>query len=90
LVEKATWLFPIVVVLKNGKLRICVDFRKFNDTKKKNPYPLPFTNDVINTIFGHEIYTFLNKISRYHQISIAPKDQHKIAFVTNWGLLCGL
>jgi hypothetical protein len=81
LVEEATWLSPIVVVpKKNGKLIICVDFRKFNKAKK-NPYMLPFTNDIINTIVGHEIYTFLDKFSRYHHISIAPEDQHKIAFV---------
>jgi hypothetical protein len=39
-VEKATWLSPIVVVpKKNGKLRICIDFRKLNTATKKNPYP---------------------------------------------------
>ncbi len=43
LVEKATWLSPIVVVpKKNGKLRICVNFRKFNVVTKKDPYLLPF------------------------------------------------
>ncbi len=43
LVEKAIWLSPIVVVLKkNGKLKICVDFRKFNVATKKDPYMLPF------------------------------------------------
>jgi hypothetical protein len=42
--EKAIWLSPIVVMpKKNGKLRICVDFRKFNAIIKKDPYPLPFT-----------------------------------------------
>jgi hypothetical protein len=45
---------------KNGKLRICVDVRKFNAAIKKDPYPLPFTDEVINIIFGHEIYTFLD------------------------------
>jgi len=43
LVEKAIWLSPIVVVLKkNGKLKICVDFRKLNVATKKDPYMLPF------------------------------------------------
>jgi HKD family nuclease len=39
-VEKATWLSPIVVAFKkNGKLKICVDFRKLNAATKKCPYP---------------------------------------------------
>jgi hypothetical protein len=60
-VEEAIWLSPIVVVpKKNGKLRICVDFIKFNAATKKDPYMLPFTNEVINTIVGHEFYTFLD------------------------------
>ncbi len=45
---------------------------------------LPFMNEVIN-IVGHEVYTFLDILLGYHHISIAPEDQHKIAFVTNWG-----
>jgi hypothetical protein len=52
---------------------------------KKDIYPLPFTDEVINTIVGHEVYTFLDNFLVFHQISITPKDQHKIAFVTNLG-----
>jgi hypothetical protein len=59
--------------------------RKFNFATKKDPYPLSFINEVINIIAEHEVYTFLNGFFGYHQISIALKDQYKIAFVTNWG-----
>jgi hypothetical protein len=74
-IEKATWLSSIVIVLKkNGKLKICVDFRKLNATTKKDPYLLPFTDEVINIVIGHEVYTFLDGFCGYHQISIASKD----------------
>jgi len=74
-VEKATWLSPIIVMpKKNGKLRICVNFKKLNATTKKDPYPLPFTDEVINIVTRHEVYTFLDGFSGYHQISIAPED----------------
>jgi DNA modification methylase len=53
LIEEATWLSPIVVVLKkNGKLKICVDFMKLNKASKKNPYHLPFFDEVLNTVIG--------------------------------------
>jgi len=59
LVEKATWLPTTVMMLKkNGKLRICVDFRKINVATKKDPYPLRFNDELINTMVGHELYTF--------------------------------
>jgi len=66
-IEEATWLSPIIVVLKkNGKLRIYVDFKKFNVATKKDPYPLPFVNEVINIVAKHEVYTFIDDSSRYH------------------------
>jgi hypothetical protein len=67
LVEEVTWLSPIVVVpKKNGQLRICVDFKKFKEATKKDPYPLPFFDEVLNIITGYEAYSFINGYSRYH------------------------
>ncbi len=55
LIEEATWLSPIMVALKkNGKLKICVDFRKLNKVTKKNPYPLPFFDEVLNIVARYE------------------------------------
>jgi hypothetical protein len=51
---------------KNGKLRIYVDFRKFNATIKKDPYLLPFIDEVINTIARHEVYTLLQNVGVVH------------------------
>ncbi len=56
-VEEAIWLSPKVIVpKKDGKFRICVNFRKFNVVTKKDPYQLPFTKEVINIVAGHEVY----------------------------------
>jgi hypothetical protein len=63
-IEEATWLSSIIVVRKkNGGLKICIGFRKLNATTKKDPYPLPFTNEVLNTIARYEAYFFLNGYS---------------------------
>ena len=83
-VDNATWLSPIVVVpKKNGKLRICVDFRKLNAATKKDPYTVH--RFYIGYDGGHEMYSFLDGYSGYHQIKIAPEDRFKRAFVTDWG-----
>ncbi len=64
LVEEVTWLSPMVVVpKKNKKPRICEDFRKLNKATKKNPYPLSFSNEVMNIITGYEAYSFLDGYS---------------------------
>jgi hypothetical protein len=60
-VEEATWLSPIVVVpKKNGKLRMCIYFKKLNATTKKDQYPLPFTYEVLNIVAWYETYSFLD------------------------------
>ncbi len=85
-VKEATWLSPIMVVpKKNGKLKICVDFRKLNKATKKDPYPLPFFDEVLNIIVGYEAYSFLDGYLGYHQIYIAFKDRYKKTFVIDWG-----
>ncbi len=70
---------------KNGKLKICVDFKKLNVTTKRDSYPLFFIDEVINIVTRHEVYTFLDGFSIYHQISITSEDQYKTAFITYWG-----
>jgi hypothetical protein len=53
-IEEATWLSPIIVITK--KMASCIDFRILNVTTKKDPYPLPFTNEVLNIVVGYEAY----------------------------------
>jgi hypothetical protein len=80
-VEEATWLSPIVIVpKKNGKLKIYINFQKVNVATKKDPYPLPFTNEMLNTIAKYESF-FLDGYLGYHQIFIALKNKYKIAFI---------
>jgi hypothetical protein len=69
---------------RSPNTRICVDFKKFNKATKKDPYPLPFFDEVLNTVIRYEPYSFLDGYSSYHQISIALEDRYKTTFITNW------
>jgi hypothetical protein len=81
-VEEATWLSLIVIMpKKNGKFKIYVNFIKSNSTTKNDPFPLPFTNEVFNTMVGCEACSFLDEYSRYHHIFIIPR--YKTLFITN-------
>jgi hypothetical protein len=84
--EKATWLYPIVVVLKNnGKLQICMDFQKLNVVTKKDLYLLFFIEEVLDMVAKHEVYSFLDGFLSYYQIMIALKNMYKIIFIIDWG-----
>ena len=85
-VDQATWLSPIVIVPKKyDKLRICVDFRRLNAATKKDHYPLPFTNEVLDTVIGYAAYSFIDCFSGYHQVCIHEDDRYKTTFITEWG-----
>ncbi len=87
-IEKTTWLSPVVIVLKkNGKLKICINFRKLNATTEKDPYPLPFKDEMLNTVA--RAYSFLDGYLGYHQISILQKTDTKLHLLWTKGLLYG-
>jgi hypothetical protein len=63
------------------KLRICVDFCKLNVATKKDPYPLSFTDEVLDVVIVYALYTFLDGFSGYNQLSVVEQDINKTAFV---------
>jgi hypothetical protein len=90
LVEEATWLSLIVLVpKKNGKLQICVDFHKLNATTKKDPYPLPFTKEVLDMVANHEVYSFLDFPTTIKS-SLLLRISTGLHSLRNGELLCGL
>ena len=70
---------------KNGKLRLCVDYRALNDQTVKNKYPIPRTDDLLDQLQGARYFTSLDLTSGYHQIPIRPEDRCKTAFRTRYG-----
>ena len=44
------------------------------------------TDSVLDTVVGHECYSFLDGFSCYNQIRMHPDDQEKTTFVTEWGV----
>ena len=54
--------------------RICIDYRKLNKATRKDHFPLPFLDQMLDQLAGHEHYCFLDGYSGYNQIAIAPED----------------
>src|SRR5271156_101918 len=62
-----------------------MELRKLNDASVHDPFPTPFTDEVLDNVGGQEVYSFTNGSSSYHQIRIAKEDIHKTTFATEWG-----
>ncbi|KAH9685501.1 hypothetical protein KPL70_013991 [Citrus sinensis] len=65
--------------------RVCIDYRKLNSVTRKDHFPLPFIDQMLDRLAGHEFYCFLDSYSGYNQIPIAPKDQEKTTFTCPFG-----
>ncbi|XP_050136150.1 uncharacterized protein LOC126611867 [Malus sylvestris] len=65
--------------------RVCIDYRKLNNTTRKDHFPLPFIDQMLERLAGHSFYCFLDGYSGYNQIVIAPEDQEKTTFTCPFG-----
>jgi len=80
------WLANTVVVKKkSGKWQVCVDFIDLNKAYPKDSFPMSRMDQLMDAIVGHPQMSFLDAFNGYHQISPAPGDQEKTAFVTPTG-----
>ncbi|GJR09110.1 hypothetical protein Tco_0791762 [Tanacetum coccineum] len=57
--------------------RVCIDYQKLNDATRKDHFPLPFMDQMLERLAGNEYYCFLDGFSGYFQIPIDPKDQRR-------------
>ena len=65
--------------------RICIDYRKLNKATQKDHFPLPFLDQMLDRLAGHEYYCFLDGYFGYNQIAIALEDQEKTTFTGPYG-----
>ncbi|GJT68455.1 reverse transcriptase domain-containing protein [Tanacetum coccineum] len=65
--------------------RVCIDYRNLNNTTRKDHFPLPFMDQMLEPLAGNEFYCFLDGFSRYFQIPINPQDRDKTTFTCPYG-----
>ena len=65
--------------------RVCIDYRRLNEVTRKDHFPLPFIDQLLERVSGNPYYCFLDGYSGYFQIEIAPEDQEKTTFTCPFG-----
>ena len=73
---------------KDGKVRMCMDFRDLNKACPKDDFPLPHINILVDNMAGSALMSFMDGFSGYNQIKMAHKDMTKTTFTTEWGIYC--
>lgn len=77
---------PVLFVPKpDGTLRMCIDYRALNKVTKRNKYPLPRIDDLMDNLAGATCFSALDLSSGYHQFKLVNSDVPKTAFNTHIG-----
>ncbi|GAA0166191.1 hypothetical protein LIER_21405 [Lithospermum erythrorhizon] len=83
------WVANVILVKKpSRKWCMCTDFTHLNKTCPKDLYPLPCLGRLVEGIAGHKVFDFMDASRGYHQIRMAPEDEERTAFITDYGLYC--
>nr|GEY92451.1 reverse transcriptase domain-containing protein [Tanacetum cinerariifolium] len=64
--------------------RVCIDYQKLNEATRKDHFPLPFTDQMLERLVRKEYHCFLDGFSGYFQIPIDPRDQEKTTFTCTY------
>jgi len=87
--EYPQWLANIVPVpKKDGKVRMCVDYRDLNKASPKDDFPLPHIDVLVDSTAKSKVFSFMDGFSGYNQIKMASEDGEKTSFITPWGTFC--
>jgi ribonuclease HI len=80
------WIANLVPVRKkNGEIRLYVDFKNLNKCSRKDNYPLPKMDHILQKVSGSKVMSFIDGFSGYNQIVVHPEDKEKTSFTTPWG-----
>lgn len=83
----SSWASPIVMVnKKDGMYCLCIDYRALNDCTVKNAYPLPRTQDTLDTLSTAKWFSTLDLAAGYWQVELTPRARKAAAFCTRNGL----
>nr|GEW93877.1 reverse transcriptase domain-containing protein [Tanacetum cinerariifolium] len=75
----------LIYQISDSPWRVCIDYRKLNEATRKDHFPLPFMDQMLERLAENQYYCFLDGFSGYFQIPIDPKDQEKITFTCPYG-----
>ncbi|KAG1418570.1 hypothetical protein G6F58_005022 [Rhizopus delemar] len=84
--SNSPWAAPVILVKKkNGEYRMVIDYRKLNTVTKKDSYPLPRIDDLLDTLGKAKIFSALDMRAGFHQVPVEESSKEYTAFTTKFG-----
>jgi hypothetical protein len=84
--SKSPWGAPVVIAYRNGKARLCIDYRKLNAATIADEFPIPRQSEILSSLSGAQVLSSLDALAGFTQLEMHPDDVEKTAFRTHRGL----
>src|ERR1043165_1692494 len=83
------WVANVVPIpKKDGKVRMCVDYRDLNRASPKDDFSLPHIDILVDNTTHAKVFSFMDGFSGYNKIKMEPEDMGKTTFINPWGTFC--
>ena len=84
--SKSAWSSPVVPVRKkDGKLRLCVDYRKLNAVTRPDRFPLPNLTDSVYSLHGMQYFSTMDVVRGFYHLQLHPSSREVTAFASPRG-----
>ena len=85
--SNSPWAAPVILVKKkNGEYRMVIDYRKLNAVTKKDSYPLPRIDDLLDSLGKAKVFSALDMRAGFHQVPVEKDSRELTAFTTKYGV----
>ncbi|KAG1043320.1 hypothetical protein G6F43_011674 [Rhizopus delemar] len=85
--SNSPWAAPVILVKKkNGEYRMVIDYRKLNAITKKDSYPLPRIDDLLDALGKAKVFSALDMRAGFHQVPVEENSKELTAFTTKYGV----
>ena len=87
--QPTEWCSGMVVVPKtDGRVRICVDLTRLNESVRREHHPLPAVEQALAQLAGARIFSKIDANSGFWQIPLARESALLTTFITPFGRFC--
>lgn len=86
--EPTDWVSNLVLVKRNGKIRICIDPILLNTALKRPHYPIPTINELLPELANAKIFTTVDAKSGFWQVGLDDESSKLTTFWTPFGRYC--
>ncbi len=83
--QPTEWVSSMVTVVRNGKIRICIDPSDLNKAIKREHYPMRTIEEVVSAILGAKVFSVLDAKSGFLQIELDEASSLLTTFNTPIG-----